>query len=163
MSLFPLELIQALQAEGHPIYPGAVGENLTVAGLDWPSLEVGAILDVGEARLQLTQRVEPCNTIAGAFAGGQFKRIQPDRFLGRDAVVRPRAAPRASSGRATRSAWPRASSGRATRSAWPRATPKNSAAAAGLSRGIRRQAVLARPGVGSSRPMRRVSRTADTT
>lgn len=77
--LFPLELIQALQAEGHPIYPGAVGENLTVAGLDWPSLEVGAVLDVGEARLQLTQRVEPCNTIAEAFADRQFKRIKPDR------------------------------------------------------------------------------------
>ena len=77
--LFPLELIQALQAEGHPIYPGAVGENLTVAGLDWPALEVGDVLDVGEARLQLTQRVEPCNTIAGAFAEGEFKRIKPDR------------------------------------------------------------------------------------
>jgi len=77
--VFPLELIQALQAEGHPIYPGAVGENLTVAGLDWPSLEVGAVLDVGEARLQLTQRVEPCNTIADAFADRQFKRIKPDR------------------------------------------------------------------------------------
>lgn len=77
--LFSLELIQALQAEGHPIFPGAVGENLTVAGLDWPALEVGAVLDVGEARLQLTQRVEPCKTIASAFADRQFKRIQPKR------------------------------------------------------------------------------------
>ena len=77
--LFSLELIQALQAEGHPIFPGAIGENLTVAGLDWPSLEVGAVLEVGEAQLQLTERVEPCKTIAGAFADGQFKRIKPDR------------------------------------------------------------------------------------
>ena len=96
--LFPLELIQALQAEGHPIFPGAVGENLTVAGLDWPSLEVGAVLAVGAARLQLTQRVEPCNAIAGAFAGRQFKRIKPDRVPDQtrwyarvltEAVVRP--------------------------------------------------------------------------
>lgn len=77
--LFSLELIQSLQDEGHPIFPGAVGENLTVMGLAWSTLEVGAVLDVGEARLQLTQRVEPCNTIAGAFADGQFKRIKPDR------------------------------------------------------------------------------------
>lgn len=77
--LFSLELIRALQDEGHPIFPGAVGENLTVAGLDWPTLEVGTVLDVGEARLQLTQRVEPCKTIAEAFAGGRFKRIKPDR------------------------------------------------------------------------------------
>ena len=77
--LFSLELIQALQVEGHPIFPGAVGENLTVSGLDWPTLEVGDVLDVGEARLQLTQRVEPCNTIAAFFADRAFKRVKPDR------------------------------------------------------------------------------------
>ena len=78
--LFAQEIIDALRAEGHPIRPGDVGENLTVEGLDWPSLEVGAVLAVGEAlRLQLTQRVEPCRTIAGAFEGGRFKRIQPSR------------------------------------------------------------------------------------
>lgn len=78
--LFSLELIQALQVEGHPIFPGATGENLTVAGLDWSALEEGAVLAVGEeVRLQLTERVEPCKTIAGAFAGGAFKRIKPDR------------------------------------------------------------------------------------
>lgn len=78
--LFALDLIQALQAEGHPVFPGAVGENLTVDGLDWASLDVGAVLAVGEAvRLQLTQRVEPCKTIAPYFTGRQFKRIQPAR------------------------------------------------------------------------------------
>lgn len=78
--LFSLDLIQGLQAEGHPIFPGAVGENLTVAGLDWPVLTEAAVLAVGdEVRLQLTTRVEPCNQIAGAFDGGDFKRIKPDR------------------------------------------------------------------------------------
>jgi MOSC domain-containing protein YiiM len=78
--LFSLELIQALQAEGHPIFPGAVGENLTVAGLDWPALREEDILAIGdEVRIQLTQRVEPCRTIAGAFADRNFKRIQPAR------------------------------------------------------------------------------------
>lgn len=96
--LFALELIEALQAEGHPVFPGAVGENLTVSGLDWSALQVGDVLDVGEARLQLTQRVEPCNTIAPYFAERQFKRIQPDRVPGetrwyarvlREGTVRP--------------------------------------------------------------------------
>ena len=78
--LFPLELVQQLQAEGHPVFPGSTGENLTVAGLDWPALEEEAVLAVGaEVRLQLTQRVEPCRTIAGSFADGGFKRIQPKR------------------------------------------------------------------------------------
>ncbi|MEM1117093.1 MAG: MOSC domain-containing protein [Bacteroidota bacterium] len=81
--LFPLELIQALQAEGHPIFPGAVGENLTVMGLDWGSLSPEAVLAIGDAvRIQLTTRVEPCRTIEASFADGQFKRIKPDRALG---------------------------------------------------------------------------------
>ena len=76
--LFSSEVIARLRAEGHPISAGDVGENLTVSGVDWPSLEVGAVVAVGDAvRLQLTQRVEPCRTIAGAFAGGRFKRIRP--------------------------------------------------------------------------------------
>ena len=78
--LFSTELIGALRAEGHPIAAGDVGENLTVSGLDWPALAVGAVVEVGDAvRLQLTQRVEPCQTIAGAFADGRFKRIKPSR------------------------------------------------------------------------------------
>ena len=78
--LFAAEIIERLRSEGHPITAGDVGENLTVAGLDWAALDVGTVLDVGEGtRLQLTQRVEPCRTIAGAFAGGRFKRIQPAR------------------------------------------------------------------------------------
>ena len=33
--LFSLEVIEALQAEGHPIVPGSTGENVTLAGLNW--------------------------------------------------------------------------------------------------------------------------------
>src|SRR3569832_2171795 len=33
--LYSLELIEHLQAEGHPIDAGAAGENLTLSGLDW--------------------------------------------------------------------------------------------------------------------------------
>ncbi len=78
--LFSLDLIRELQDEGHPIFPGSVGENLTVAGLDWPALETDAVLTVGESvRLQLTQRVDPCNVIGASFADGGFRRIHPDR------------------------------------------------------------------------------------
>src|SRR2546422_5744398 len=35
-SMYAMEAIEALRAEGHPIVPGAIGENLTVHGLDWP-------------------------------------------------------------------------------------------------------------------------------
>ena len=33
--LFSLEVIEALQAEGHSIAPGSSGESLTVSGVEW--------------------------------------------------------------------------------------------------------------------------------
>ena len=34
LCLFTLEEIERWQAEGHPIAPGTVGENVTLAGMD---------------------------------------------------------------------------------------------------------------------------------
>ena len=48
ISLYSLELILALQAEGHPIYPGSTGENVTIAGLDWSRVVAGARLWLGD-------------------------------------------------------------------------------------------------------------------
>src|SRR4051812_32011986 len=36
--LYSLEVIRALQTEGHPISIGSTGENVTVSGLDWSLL-----------------------------------------------------------------------------------------------------------------------------
>ncbi|WP_412063461.1 MOSC domain-containing protein [Rubrivirga sp. IMCC45206] len=83
VSLFSLEVIRKLQDEGHPIYPGATGENLTVAGLDWASLAAGTRLRIGDGvRLELAKPAEPCKTIAGAFADGNSKRIKAERHPG---------------------------------------------------------------------------------
>ena len=40
--IYSIEVIEALQREGHPIAPGTTGENVTVSGLDWPRLVPGA-------------------------------------------------------------------------------------------------------------------------
>ncbi|MDL2334637.1 MAG: MOSC domain-containing protein [Chloroflexota bacterium] len=40
--LFGMEVIERLQAEGHPIEPGGAGENLTTSGIEWSLLSVGA-------------------------------------------------------------------------------------------------------------------------
>ena len=45
--LYSEERILALQEEGHPIRPGSAGENVTVAGLDWPALVPGTRLQLG--------------------------------------------------------------------------------------------------------------------
>ncbi|HEY9283349.1 MAG TPA: MOSC domain-containing protein [Pyrinomonadaceae bacterium] len=76
VSLFSLEVIERLRAEGHPIEPGSTGENLTVAGLDWPLLAPGSRLAVGpEVVLEVTGYAAPCGSIRASFAGGRFKRI----------------------------------------------------------------------------------------
>ncbi len=76
--LYSLERILKLQAEGHPIQPGDVGENLTVDGLDWESITPGAQLTVGSTTLQITTHTIPCNNIAFAFKDGKSKRIGHD-------------------------------------------------------------------------------------
>lgn len=73
--LFSLEVIQALQAEGHPIAPGTTGENLTVSGLDWSALAPGTQLRAGGALLEITRYATPCRAIGGSFLRGDFTRI----------------------------------------------------------------------------------------
>lgn len=73
--LYALERIEALRAEGHGITPGAAGENLTLAGLDWSRLGPGAELEVGEIHLRVTDYTTPCGKIAGCFTGGDPGRI----------------------------------------------------------------------------------------
>jgi MOSC domain-containing protein YiiM len=56
--------------------PGSVGENLTLAGLDWSRLAPGARLALGEeALVEVTGYTAPCKTIAASFLDGDFKRI----------------------------------------------------------------------------------------
>jgi len=75
LSLYSLELIQALQAEGHPIYPGSTGENITLAGLDWSRVAAGLRLRLGEVEIEITQYASPCETIRESFRDGYFNRI----------------------------------------------------------------------------------------
>jgi MOSC domain-containing protein YiiM len=73
--LYSLDLIEALQGEGHPIVPGSVGENLTIHGLDWTDVRTDARMQIGEVVLEITRAASPCHKIAGAFRLGEFTRI----------------------------------------------------------------------------------------
>jgi MOSC domain-containing protein YiiM len=75
VSLYSYELIQALQAEGHPITPGSTGENLTIAGLDWPNIQLGDRLQIGVVHLEITSYVKPCSNIIASFDQGSVTRI----------------------------------------------------------------------------------------
>jgi len=74
--LFSLERILALQDEGHPIFPGAAGENLTLSNLDWDLVMPGTRLSLGnEVLLEVTRYTSPCKTIAPSFINQDSNRI----------------------------------------------------------------------------------------
>jgi MOSC domain-containing protein YiiM len=75
VSLFGLEVIEALRAEGHPISPGSTGENLTIAGLDWAALKPGDRLAIGDVELQVASYAPPCNNINASFSDARSVRI----------------------------------------------------------------------------------------
>ncbi len=81
--LFAVERIRALQAEGHPIVAGGIGENLTVEGLDWDRVGPGARLRLGDTVLiEVTRFTSPCWNIAPSFVGGDYARVSQKRHPG---------------------------------------------------------------------------------
>lgn len=80
LCLWSAEVIDALRAEGHPISPGAAGENLTVEGVDWATIRPGTILQVGgrpaarcrptPSRVARTAGGSPTGTAAGSTTTG---------------------------------------------------------------------------------------------
>ncbi|MDB4886051.1 MAG: uncharacterized protein JWN79_1489 [Gemmatimonadetes bacterium] len=69
------ELLDALAAEGHPVAPGLLGENVLLTGLDWSAVRPGVRLRIGEVEATVTGYAAPCEKIADAFTGRAFKRI----------------------------------------------------------------------------------------
>jgi MOSC domain-containing protein YiiM len=81
--LWSLEVIEALQREGHPISSGDAGENLTIAGLDWAALAPGSSLRIGpDVVLEITDYTAPCRTIWRSFRLRRYGRISQKRFPG---------------------------------------------------------------------------------
>jgi MOSC domain-containing protein YiiM len=81
--LYAMETITGLRAEGHPIVPGAIGENVTVQGLDWSAVVPGCYLRLGESvLLQVTRYTSPCLNITRAFGDGDFARVSQKRHPG---------------------------------------------------------------------------------
>ena len=75
--LFSLERILALQAEGHPIYPGATGENLTLIGLPWEQVTPGLKLRLGSSVLVEISTFDEnaCPRIQSCFSDGDVSRM----------------------------------------------------------------------------------------
>ena len=75
--LYAVEAIERVRADGHQAFPGAYGENLTIAGLDWGGLRRGDRIRIGTSGplLLLTAHATPCDTQAQWFVDGRYGRI----------------------------------------------------------------------------------------
>jgi MOSC domain-containing protein YiiM len=81
--LFAMERIRDLQIEGHGIMPGAVGENVTVEGIDWDTVVPNTRLHLGDdVVLEVTKYTTPCVNIKDSFADGDFSRVSQKRHAG---------------------------------------------------------------------------------
>jgi MOSC domain-containing protein YiiM/GNAT superfamily N-acetyltransferase len=76
VALLAIEAIRRVAAEGHPIFPGSCGENLTTEGIELALLPVGSRLAIGERLvLEISKPDNPCSTIEGSFSDRRFARI----------------------------------------------------------------------------------------
>jgi MOSC domain-containing protein YiiM len=78
--VYSVEQIARVRADGHPVDgPGALGENLTLEGLDLGGLGPGTRLGIGEGGLELeiASYAAPCQTIAEALTDRRIARISP--------------------------------------------------------------------------------------
>jgi MOSC domain-containing protein YiiM len=61
--LITSEGIGQLIAQGYPVFPGALGENLTTLGLDRRQMRIGQRYRVGDVMLEITRMRAPCVTL----------------------------------------------------------------------------------------------------
>lgn len=83
LCLYSLERLQALQAEGHPVFAGAMGENLTLSGLDWGQVVPGVLLQIGkDVLVRVTRYTMPCASLTGCFMAGKIERVSQEKYPG---------------------------------------------------------------------------------
>ena len=81
--LFSLERIMALQEEGHHIFPGSTGENVTVSGVAWDKVGPGTKLRLGdEVVIEIVSFAPPCDIIKESFENDEFARVSQDEHPG---------------------------------------------------------------------------------
>jgi len=75
LCLYSVDALKRLQADGHPVGPGGMGENITLEGMDVSDLHPGDRLRIGAIEVEVTSYASPCKTIAGNFKDGVFTRV----------------------------------------------------------------------------------------
>ena len=81
LCLWSAEVMEILRSEGHHIFPGSAGENITVSGLNWSDVRPGPRVRLGEVLCDISSYAVPCKQLAHLFVDKDFKRIHHDRDL----------------------------------------------------------------------------------
>ena len=81
LCLWSAEVMEILRSEGHHIFPGSAGENITVSGLNWSDVRPGTRVRIGEVLCDISSYAVPCKQLAHLFVDKDFKRIHHDRDL----------------------------------------------------------------------------------
>ncbi len=80
LCIWSAELIAEHAAAGHPIYPGAAGENITLSGFDWADIRPGVQLRIGtDVVCEISSYATPCDQNARWFSDRDFRRIDESR------------------------------------------------------------------------------------
>jgi len=72
LCLWSSEVVEDLAAGGHPIRPGAAGENISTSGVPWERVVPGVRLRIGSVVAEVSSYALPCKTNARWFIDGHF-------------------------------------------------------------------------------------------
>jgi MOSC domain-containing protein YiiM len=82
LCLWSADVVDRLAGEGHPVFAGACGENVSVRGVDWGSLRPGTRVRLGSVLAEVTVPSLPCKKNAAWFLDGDFNRMHHERHPG---------------------------------------------------------------------------------
>lgn len=79
--LMTTDMLKQLQSEGWPLKPGDLGENLSVKDIPYEFFEVGKKFNVGEVKLEITEKCNPCNNLSALQYVGDEKVMEFIKIL----------------------------------------------------------------------------------
>jgi MOSC domain len=81
--LWSADVVDLLRAEGHPIHPGAAGENVSIRGIDWTLVRPGTRVHLGDdVVLEVSLPALPCYKNSQWFVDGDHDRMHHEREWG---------------------------------------------------------------------------------
>ena len=82
LCLYSSDVVDGFASSGHPIVPGAVGENVSIGGVEWSQLRAGLVVTIGQVRCRLSAPAVPCAKNDRWFSDGTSAHLDHDLHPG---------------------------------------------------------------------------------